>query len=58
MENIIDGSIVGLYFGLAFIFYMMFMFYMSLKHRLRGLDREIGYIKEDVRETRREIWKK
>jgi uncharacterized membrane protein YciS (DUF1049 family) len=49
-KEVIDGSTVAIYFGLAFIFYMMLMFYMSLKHRLMGLDREIRYLKEEVRE--------
>ena len=60
MEKI-ESMIVFLYFGLAFIFYIMIMLYMSIKHRVRILSREFEYskndIKDDLKEMKRDIWK-
>lgn len=57
METVIDGWIFGIYIGLVFLLYMMFMFYLSLKFRLRRLSREMEYIQEDLIEIRRDKWK-
>lgn len=56
MEKI-ESMIVGIYFGLVFIFYMMIMFYMSIKGRIRILYREFEYSKKDINEMKRDIWK-
>ncbi len=63
-KTIIDGTTFAIFYAFAFIFFMMLMFYISLRDKLKILSYDIEHNKNSIKENRdtlrdiqRDIWK-